>query len=272
MRVAIMVLLCLAALTLVPLCHAAPPLPDPTAAFPGGIPPARPAVPLSPAGSTYSTGFEAAEGYVTGPIEPQLGWTASGNNSPSYAVSTAGPASGTRHLRMTATGVVNSPYLGALPPHDSRFSASIRISNDQGAMYWICGLDMSTGFKCFIVDFDREGVAPGSPGEIWIYDPNAMPEIWMSTGFQWTPGAYHRLVVEFDNSAGLITYYCNDVLIYVGSVFGGTSLQQFDVEAQGTRLTGEYLDLDDASIEDLHPPIPVEPTTWSRIKALGRGR
>ena len=37
----------------------------------------------------YSTGFETVEGYTVNPIEPQLGWTASGTSNPFASVSTA---------------------------------------------------------------------------------------------------------------------------------------------------------------------------------------
>lgn len=202
----------------------------------------------------YTTGFEAAEGYAVGPIEPQVGWTASGTNLPYASVDTSNPYAGGQHLRMVfddtvgfgAQRVVLSPTLGTISGGQSSTSVMVYISSDGGANYNVIGQAPSQGLLTWNVTFNWNGGSAGTPGEIFILDDLGSGLTWVDTNVVWNEGVYTELRVETDSVANTIRYYYGGNLIYTGvaGIFAGTSVEQVVFATDNFQEAGEFADFD----------------------------
>lgn len=213
----------------------------------------------------YSTGFEAAEGYAPGAIEPQAGWTASGVNLPWASVDTVNPNAGTQHLRLgfdttVAAGtnrVVLGPNLGVVPPGPSISSADINISAAGGAAYTLLGQAPSQAFITWRVQFfaNDAGTGAGVPIIGILDDPDlggpaplafqvvdAVP----GGAFDgWTAGSYQNLTAEV--TATNILYYYAGNLIYTGQIYAGTAVEQIGALSDN-RQVQDVGDIDNFSV------------------------
>jgi len=198
---------------------------------------------------TYGTGFEAAEGFGLGPVEPQNGWGSNGVNLPWSSVSDANPASGTQHLRLVkdtvtsptpASRLVRSPDIspGGALVSDINISMDLNISGSGGSDYDVCpgriqgpyfyfslyvkfyyydyDLDGNSG-EVFILD-DLTGLGGGDNTFVLPTDPNDP-----TSALEYTEGAYANLTIDADFPGDSIDYYYGGVFIYNGNrPFGDT--------------------------------------------------
>jgi len=211
-----------------------------------------------------TTGFEAP--FVVGPIEPQQGWAATGENLPWASISTTSPAIGLQHLRVianTAAGLgvqqlVLSPTLPAQPAGPSVFSARIKISNDLGADYEVIGQPGVAGPLSWRVRFrfnnNNASGAATAPGTIFILDdldgPGPGAATFQNTGVAWIEGAYANLRVEF-NPTGTTNYFYNGALIYSdtnGAAALGDRVEQIVFLHDNFQNVGETADFDQINL------------------------
>lgn len=234
---------------------------------------------ISPSAFFFGAGFEQGEGFVLGPIEPQLGWTATGVNLPWASVSAALPFTGLRHLRL-----IRNPASGlgvqhlALGPNNaqpanqpSTVYCKINISNDQGADYDVISQAPSQAFTTWRVKFSFSDAVGTGPGTIFVLDNPGNVLQFVDTGVLWTPGVYKELRVDLDPAGTQIRYYYDGALIYTGAIFAGTSVEQVLFRTDNFQLAGETGDIDALSVQTLNEgPVAVRNVTWSQVKSLMR--
>src|SRR5688572_25894980 len=206
----------------------------------------------APTSLLLATGFEASEGFVLGPVEPQLGWVATGINSPWASISTVHPAVGAQHLRLglDSTAPWGSTRIALSPPAvlpsntPSQFKALVYITNDLGADYDFVGQSLSEGLMTWRVKFSRAGVSGFGRGTIFIVDHIEAEIGFYSTGVLWTPGTYVELKVQHDPSTEEIRYFYGGALIYRSRIWGGTAVEQIAMSHDNRQLFEEYAGVD----------------------------
>ncbi|UCD75325.1 MAG: HYR domain-containing protein [Phycisphaerales bacterium] len=192
-------------------------IPVPTSGLPFGI--------LGP--SSLSTGFEPAEGFGPGWIGGQVGWTTFASSTTEAHVETANPEAGVQHLRISKETTLPegeyvgafSPDLGPLPAVTSTVSLDVAISALGGADYHVVPQSPSQGYKSAWVTF------------VWTDDIIVVDDLgngpeWVDTGADWTAGPYAEFRIELNPFAGKIKYYYAGNLIYTGTVWAGTNVEQ----------------------------------------------
>jgi hypothetical protein len=234
---------------------------------------------LSPAAFFFGTGFEAGEGFVNGnPIEPQMGFTASGTNHPFASVRNVNPFSGSQHLRIVrntaaaagAQHVVLTPLTAQAAGTPSTVYMRINLSNDGGADYDIAGQAPSQGFITWRVKFHFNNGAAG-PGTIFVLDDLGAGLVFVNTNVVWAEGVYKELRVDFDPANGEQRYYYDGALIYTSIIYAGTAVEQVVWVHDNFQLANETGDFDGLSVQTLgEPSVGVEPTTWGAFKSLMR--
>lgn len=180
--------------------------------------------------SSLFTGFEPDEGFVPGWVDGQKGWSTFVSSAAEAHIDTANPEAGDQHLRIAKDPALPvgylvgafSPDLGPLPAVVSTVSMDINISELGGADYYIIPQSPSQGFKSAWVDF------VWTDDIILVDDLGSGPE-WVDTGVDWTPDVYLEFRIELDPFAGTIEYYYAGNLIYTGSVWAGTNIEQLVV-------------------------------------------
>jgi len=185
----------------------------------------------------YATGFEATEGFATGFIGGQNGWSAFSASTVEGHVDTVNPASGAQHLRISndpAAGAGNyvggfSPDWGPQPAGQYTVSVDVCIGATGGADYDIVPQAPSQSFltarvKYFWDDYDLDG----TPGDVVVLDDDGTGLTYYDTGYDYTPGVYHNLTIDIDAIGNTIDYYFDGTLAYSGmaGVFAGTSVEQ----------------------------------------------
>ncbi|TVQ31853.1 MAG: PEP-CTERM sorting domain-containing protein [Phycisphaeraceae bacterium] len=196
------------------------------------------------------TGFEAPD-FVSGPISGQNGWTTFTANMNAPVISTANPASGAQHLRITEGPGAGGSFNGAFSPNfgqtaqNKRSITSVDIfhSDLDGADANIVGQTPTDGLTSWRVVLNFEG-------GIFVLDDIGLGLQFVDTGVSWTPGEYKNLKVDFDPANDAIDYYYDNALIYTGSVFGGTSVDQAILFADNffSFAPGSFIDYDNFSI------------------------
>jgi hypothetical protein len=209
--------------------------------------------------SNLVTGFEAADGFAPGPLEPQNGWGASGVNLPWANINTANPASGTQHLRVEFDATVangtnrlaRSPNINPDGSQVSAFTMSqdLNISGTGGSDYDLLpGRIVGPFFyfalrmKFYYYDYDIDGI----PGDIFIADDldglGASAPVFVVTGAEHDPGVYRNVTIVADFNAappaghgglGNVEYFYNGVSIYQGGrpfpASDGGGIQQWGI-------------------------------------------
>jgi hypothetical protein len=233
----------------------------------------------TPTAVLLSTGFEAVDGFVLGAIEPQNGWVATSINSPWASVSAVNPAVGSQHLRLVrdnaspggSTRIVLSPPTPLASHTPSQFRGLVYISNDWGADYDFVGQSLSQGLMTWRVKFSYAGVSGFGRGTIFIVEDFGDELGYLDTGVLWTQGAYVELKVQHDPAAGEIRYFYGGALIYTGTIWGGTSVEQIAVVHDNDQWPTEHAGIDAISLLDTpSDPIPARPASWGSIKGLYR--
>ena len=147
------------------------------------------------------------------------------------------PAGGAQHARgqkdasLTAGTVVGAagPVAGPFGPGLNTVSLDFSISAAGGADYDIQGQSpsqslLSWRIKLYYSDLDGDTV----PGEILVLDDVGFGLQFVSTGIEYTPGAYANLRVQLNSAADTIEYFLNNAQIYASAagVFAATSVEQ----------------------------------------------
>jgi hypothetical protein len=225
------------------------------------------------AATLLSTSWEAGQGFVPGPLEPQNGYTASGTNLPWASISIANPAVGTQHLSLMndvtaaagAQRVALSPTVVVPANSPSTTTQLIYISNSDGADYDFVGQAPSQAFLSWRVKFFYLG-------NIYVLDDIGAGLEFVDTGVAWDQGVYRELKVQFDPAASEIRYYYDGNLIYTGTnIFAGSSVEQLVWVHDNYQLTGESGDIDAVTLTDTATdPVPVQASTWGQVKARYR--
>ena len=206
--------------------------------------------------SSFGTGFEMSQGYSTGWISGQNGWSSFTNSSSQPYVANNNPFSGAQHLRMTNDPAnppgtligAFSPNLGSLPKNlFCRVSLQISLSATGGASYDVVANAPSHGTGSWRVKFHESG-------SIQVYNRVDGLNIYDDTGAFWPVGSYFNLTVEANNSLNQIDYFLNGDLIYVSpaDVLAGSPVCVEQVLlANDNRQTGsESADFDELQIEN----------------------
>lgn len=235
--------------------------------------------PVSPLATLLSTGFETAEAFVVGPLEPQNGWTASGVNSAWSSVSALAPAVGAQHVRMVkdpsvgqgSARIIFSPLIAVAPGTPSQVRMLINLSNDGGSDYDVFGQAPSQGFITWRVKFSFADAGGAGPGTIFILDDIGAGLEFVDTGVLWTQGSYAELKVQFDPAMGETRYFYNGVLIYTSIIYAGTAVEQVGVLNDNFQLAGETADVDALVwLDTPSDPVPVRNASWGKVKGLYR--
>ncbi len=170
------------------------------------------------------TGFEPGEGFLTGFLDEQQGWTVFDASSVQPIISDANPGSGTQHMRIAKDPSLDegtwvggfSPYLGEQPAGRYIVSVDVNISGAEGADYHVLAQAPSQESIATWLRFDWQG-------NIFVRDNSG---IWSDTNTSWTVGSYTNLTIDLDADADSLDYYYGGHLIHSTSATGATSIEQ----------------------------------------------
>jgi len=203
-----------------------------------------------------NAGFEGPEGFAPGPIDGQAGWRAVFLGDPEGHISTANPAAGTQHLRISYDPALPSPSdtgafspdAGVLQPGPSTTTIDVAISAAGGADYTVFGQSTSQQFLTWEVNFSFLG-------NIWVLDDLGGGLTSVDSGQTWAADGYNTLVVCDDPSAGMTEYWLNGVKFYSQVThLGGTRVEQVAIFSDNFHLDDEG-DFDDLSVEAALSPL-----------------
>jgi hypothetical protein len=219
----------------------------------------------SQAALIYGTGFESADGFTTGPINGQSGWTTF--NAPtvinSPVISSANPNGGSQHLRLadatptSTNGTLNGGFspifaAGGASVISSSIDIFIPAADALGADYTFAAQNTSEGLLTFRVAFSFLGT-------IEVLDDVAGTIDFVDTGAAIVYDQYTKFEVISDFAAGTQTYKYGGTTIYTGSTSQlGTSIDQivlFSDSWQNAGVAGGDLDnLNVSSVEAVPEP------------------
>ncbi len=201
------------------------------------------------------TGFENSEGFTASTHCAQNGWTKIAPSNDEGHIDTSSPASGTQHIRIsydtavadgTFTGCL-SPDLGPLPEQSSIAQVYMALSATGGADYDFWLQAPSQGFVTARVKFFYLG-------DIFVLDVDEDDNLdFVDTGVDWDVGMYRQIRVEVNPASDQIQYFYNDSLIYTGSIFAGTVIEQAVLMSDNWHLT-DVGDFDNLTITTVIPP------------------
>lgn len=193
----------------------------------------------------YGTGFESADGFTTGPINGQSGWTtfsaATVVNQP--IISTANPNGGSQHLRLqdanpaSTNGQNNGGFspifnAGGAQVVTSSIDLYVPAADAGGANYTFVGQNTAEGLLTFRVEFDFLG-------NFLVLDDTGTGLDFVDTGFAQTYNGYQKLEVVTDFGAGTQTYKWGGTTFYTGTTLGlATSIDQIVVFSDSWQNTG----------------------------------
>jgi hypothetical protein len=207
----------------------------------------------APAGTTFIDTVNVSEGFETlvpGAINGQAGYTVFAANAAAPVVSTANPAGGAQHLRVSKGLGTNSSLNGAFTPDYGDFTnKSNAVSFDffgshlGGADAHMIAQAPSQSFLSWRMNFNFQG-------NIFVLDNIGAGLAFIDTGADWTPGAYHNVRVEMNSAANSIQYFYNNTLIYtsVAGIFAGTAVEQVILGSDNFYNQGEFIDYDNLNI------------------------
>ena len=198
-----------------------------------------------------ATGFEAAEGFITSANCEQNGWTKFVASNTEGHIDTAHLATGSQHVRIahdptisngTLTGCF-SPDMGVQPAGPSTAQIAIAASDTGGADYDFVVQAPSQGFTTARIKFFYLG-------DILILDDNGSGGVaFFDSGVNWTVGPYRDIRIEVNAGANTIDYYYDGALIYQGSVYAGTAIEQVVLISDNFHIT-DVGDFDDLQVDN----------------------
>lgn len=207
-----------------------------------------------PAPTSYSDRVpslnEGFESFAAGSINGQNGWTTFAANAAAPVISTANPAGGLQHLRITAGPGAAGSFNGAFSPDFGNFanefssiSTDVFISNtgDQDAN--LIAQAPSQALLAWRVNLSFNG-------DIRVLDNTGTGLAFIDTGADWTAGQYFNFRVDLNPSANSITYYYNNSLIYTGAagVFAATAVEQVILFGDNFYSPTSFTDYDNLTI------------------------
>ncbi len=207
----------------------------------------------------YRTSFDASQGFVTGPLNGQAGWTTFDATAAQPVVTNANPRTGAQHLRLTDTAAVPDATL------TGGFSPNLGIANGQrtATSVWLSINDVTPGPNGG-ADYDVVGQETDPSGEISFRvkfqfsgdvviadDVNHDGTLeFVDSGANWSPNAYNNLRVFHNPASNQIAYFLNNSLIYqsVDGIFAGDDVSQVVLASDNFFTAGESGDYDDLAV------------------------
>ncbi|MCY2987522.1 MAG: hypothetical protein NTY19_06620 [Planctomycetota bacterium] len=203
-----------------------------------------------------TVGFEPIDGFSTGFIGTQGGWSTFSNTTTEPVISSVHPSTGSQHLRIAAhAGLAQDTLVGAFSPSLGRqvaghcvVSVDAAVSASGGADYYVVAQSNSQGELTAELDLSYDG-------HIWIRDNTGSGLQWYDSGVAWTTGGYETVTIDVDASANTINYSYGGSRIYTGVVWGATSVEQVILFGDNCNAV-DVGDFDNVSIRSLSPPQP----------------
>jgi hypothetical protein len=206
---------------------------------------------------------ECFNAFADGPVSGQFGWTTFTASQLIPVVESVNPIEGAKGVDLpdnpaAANGTFNgifSPDAGDPPPGQYTGSAKLRIPTatpSVGAAYTVVFQAPSQTFLCNRVVFFPADVAASAtvvpdadtdPFDILVLnDPDnagPAPLQFFATGAEYVPNTVIDFRVELDATANTQNYYINNTLVFTGTVFAGTALEQGLVFSDNFHDVGE---------------------------------
>jgi|SRR5690554_3688004 len=185
--------------------------------------------------------FEASEGYTTGDINGQNGWTVTPTSETTFienqVITTELASNGSQSLKIvteTAFQGQNSPVIGAFKTLDTpitdaqyTFSFDINISELGGADFAFFALSEGLNDEGQTTYFFVNRVLFNYEANLNTLDVNDTGDglvVVSAPDFTWAPTTWYNLRIEGDNDTETIEYYIDDVLVYTGSTYRDTAI------------------------------------------------
>ncbi len=215
--------------------------------------------PVVPAARSI-TGFEVSEGFATGFLGTQAGWSNFGTSA--TTIESSNPALGVQHLRIAndpgvAAGTLTggfSPNIGPQPNTEiTSVSVDILISAGGGADYDVIGQAPSLGLLTWRINFNWLG-------NIFILDDVGAGLAFIDTTVAWPVNTYFNLQVISNPILNSIDYYIDGSLFYSGAagVYAADTVEQVVILSDNFQF-GEVGDFDNLNINTTYvaPAVPV---------------
>jgi hypothetical protein len=175
------------------------------------------------AGTSYTTGFEPAEGFAPGHVDGQAGWTTFESSSVEAHIDTVNPETGVQHLRISKDPALGfpvdvgafSPNLGVFEGVSATMSVDVNITALSGAQYEIQPQTPTQELRVTNIQFRRTG-------DIWAQTDAGFED----TGADWVPGVYRNLTIVLDVDLGTIETFYDGVSIHSTAIFAGDAIQE----------------------------------------------
>jgi MYXO-CTERM domain-containing protein len=185
----------------------------------------------------YSTGFEAAEGFVPGPVEPQAQWTSSFTNHTWSSVMTVNPGAGAQHLRTqhntTDVPPAQGTYFAKVDVGAPAITGAHAVESDVyisavtglGGSYSLTAGNIlangTTQFTARMIFYQGDYDYNYTYSDIIVVDdPGCLGTPIVPNIGSWTPGQYDNYRIELDPSVGAcgqVKYFQNNTLLYTGT-------------------------------------------------------
>lgn len=178
------------------------------------------------------TSFEASEGYTLGSIASQNGWNVTAAATLSTVSSDYSSGGGTNSLKIQGNNGTVHTLAGAFGPVTVVNGNTITVSMDiyftnvsaTASDFQILTQSPSQAKVTSRVNFNYEGnimILDSSPTPL---DPLALAYI--DSGDDFVAGQWYNFRIVLDNLANTINYFLNNNLIYTGTRFGATNVEQ----------------------------------------------
>ncbi len=174
--------------------------------------------------------FEIVEGFATGLLNGQNGWTTFAASAIMPVIDVTNPSSGGQHMHLDIDNAVAggtlkggfSPLLGPQSATEiSDVSVDVFVSGGGGANYVIAAQAPSLSLLTWRLDIDWLGT-------ITVLDDTGTGVGTVDTGVTWPVGTYFNIRVVSNPNTDEINYYMDGTLIYtsVGGHFGASTVEQ----------------------------------------------
>jgi hypothetical protein len=208
---------------------------------------------------------ECFDGFMDGPVSGQAGWTTFAVNQLIPVVSPNAPIEGTKSVELPrnqaamspSNNGIFSPNVGPQPVGPFTCTAKLLIptTTATGAQYLVVFQAPSQMFltnQMIFFPVDAAGpptnptVVPDGDTEpfdiLVLNDPDnagPTPLAFFATGFEYTPGVVNDIRIEVDPANNVQRYFVNNVLIFTGTVYAGTAIEQAVVFTNNFHDVGE---------------------------------
>ncbi|GAB5496280.1 MAG: hypothetical protein Phyf2KO_13600 [Phycisphaerales bacterium] len=208
-------------------------------------------------GGGFNTGGFEAPGYAVGPISGQAGWTIFANNTPSTSsISTANPASGSQHLRLSQdSAIANGSLVGGFSPLFGDVGEDIVMTSVDVFIDAAGGSDYDVVPQAPSQNFLSARVKFSFLGDILILDDVGAGLAFIDSGLDWVPGSYQNLTISMDRANNTIDYSYGGNQFYssVSGIFAGTAIEQV-VLLHDNFSVGENGDFDNLTVGAIPAP------------------